>query len=204
MTKKENVKTVFFNESAIHLSENNDIEIKNSIFIRSRSDMHRYLDRYFKNDTAEDTLLVGSNLDELMDDFVSWFKYVETAGGIVKSEGEAFLLIRRFDVWDLPKGRLKKGEKPEEGAKREVTEETAVEDLELVKSLPSTYHIYLLDNKYILKKTNWYMMETDFEGNLQPQIEEDITDVKWMKREDALQALKNSYRSIREVLLPLI
>lgn len=204
MSKKENVITVFFNECAIHLSESNDDEILNSVFIRSRSDMHRYLDRYFKNDADDDTVLVGSNLNEMMNDFISWFKYMETAGGIVKSEGEAFLLIRRFDVWDLPKGKLKKGEKPEEGAKREVTEETAVDGLELVKSLPSTYHIYKLDDQYVLKKTSWYMMETDFEGNLQPQFEEDITDVKWMKREDALQALKNSYRSIRDILLPLI
>ncbi len=204
MSKKELKKTVFYNEAAIHLMESGIEENANAVFIRSRSDMYRFLDRYFKLSSTEDVFLTGNKFDELMNDFISWFKYVETAGGIVKSEGKAYLLIRRLDVWDLPKGKLNLDEKPEDGAKREVTEETAVDGLELVKSLPPTYHIYQLSENYVLKKNNWYMMETSFDGQLQPQTEENITDVVWMERQDALKALSTSYRSIRDILIPCL
>ena len=43
-------------------------------------------------------------------------------------------------------------------------------------------------------------MECTDDVAMRPQQEEDITDVRWMTREEAHQALYNSYYSIRYVL----
>ena len=40
-----------------------------------------------------------------------------------------FLLLRAFRNWDFPKGVVESGEDPLDAAKREVAEETGIEDL---------------------------------------------------------------------------
>ena len=44
-------------------------------------------------------------------------------------EGRRYLLLRVFAYWDFPKGLLEMGESPIEGARREIREETGVEEL---------------------------------------------------------------------------
>jgi 8-oxo-dGTP pyrophosphatase MutT (NUDIX family) len=44
-------------------------------------------------------------------------------------EGWRFLLLRAFRNWDFPKGLVESGEQPLAAARREVTEETAINDL---------------------------------------------------------------------------
>lgn len=50
---------------------------------------------------------------------------------VVRSQGGTwkFLLLRAYDYWDFPKGEVEPGEDPLEAAKREVNEETGIEDL---------------------------------------------------------------------------
>ena len=50
---------------------------------------------------------------------------------VVRREGEdwRYLLLRAYNYWDFPKGEVKPGEEPLETAKREVKEETGIEDL---------------------------------------------------------------------------
>jgi len=45
-------------------------------------------------------------------------------------EGWRFLLLRAYHYWDFPKGRVEVGEDPLTTAKREVREETGINDLE--------------------------------------------------------------------------
>src|SRR5438552_3388516 len=51
---------------------------------------------------------------------------IEAAGGIVKNTDGAYLFIYRLDKWDLPKGKIEKGEKTKEAAVREVEEECGI------------------------------------------------------------------------------
>jgi bis(5'-nucleosidyl)-tetraphosphatase len=44
--------------------------------------------------------------------------------------GPRFLLLRSFRHWDFPKGMVEPGESPLAAAKREVAEETGIEDLD--------------------------------------------------------------------------
>ena len=54
-------------------------------------------------------------------------------GGVVTNEHGDLLMIFRRGKWDLPKGKLDKGETIEACALREVTEETGVQNLTLGK-----------------------------------------------------------------------
>ena len=42
------------------------------------------------------------------------FKVVEAAGGVVSNKNGEILFIRRMGKWDLPKGKIEKGESLEQ------------------------------------------------------------------------------------------
>lgn len=126
------------------------------------------------------------------------FKIVKAAGGIVVKE-DKILMIFRLKKWDLPKGKLRKKEDSEKGAKREVEEECNIK-VEVKEKICKTWHTYVRKGRRILKKTTWYLMENVNDSMMRPQIEEYIEDVRWMDKRDVKKASKNSYRSIEEVL----
>ena len=126
------------------------------------------------------------------------FKVIKAAGGVVEKEGKV-LLIFRMGKWDLPKGKLEKKESPKKGAVREVEEECNIQ-VGLREKICFTWHTYTQNGKKILKKTHWYRMECLKDVDLRPQLEEDITEVRWMNQEEVMHALYNSYNSIREVM----
>ena len=51
---------------------------------------------------------------------------------VVRREAEAWrcLLLRAYQYWDAPKGRVEAGETPLDAARREVREETGIDDLD--------------------------------------------------------------------------
>lgn len=131
-------------------------------------------------------------------DFVKdQFKIIKASGGVVK-KSDKILMIYRLKKWDLPKGKLKKGEDSIKGAKREVEEECNIK-VDVREKLCSTWHTYIRKDRRILKKTDWYLMNCVDDSNMRPQLEEFIEEVRWMKKEDVQKSLKNSYLSIEEV-----
>ena len=121
-------------------------------------------------------------------------------GGKVINEKGKVLFIFRNDKWDLPKGRIENNESIEEGAIREVEEETGVKDLTITKPLATTYHIFKRNRRYKIKITHWFEMSTTYEGELKPETLEGITKVKWLGKKKQAKALGNSYANIRELL----
>lgn len=198
------MQTVFFNQTAIYFTELNQPEKAHTVFIRSKSDMHRFLDRFFNTKVENDISLAGTEIKQLHEFFISYFKIVKAAGGVVKNNNGQFLMIKRHGIWDLPKGKLAKKENPEECALREVSEETGVEGLELRGKLPPTWHVYFRNDKFVLKETHWYRMHTSFSKTLKPQLEEDISEAIWMHQKECTEALKTGYRSLRDILIPYI
>jgi len=127
------------------------------------------------------------------------FRMAPAAGGVVMKDGK-FVSIVRHNIPDLPKGHIEKGETPEAAALREVEEETGISNLQIVKELPSTWHCYLEHEVWTLKRTYWYLMSTAEAIQPKPQTEEGITEIKLIGNEEIEGFLKNTFRSISEIL----
>lgn len=137
---------------------------------------------------------------EAFDFFLEHFLVLEAAGGLVQNENKDFLMIKRFGFWDFPKGKIEQGENVEEAAFREVEEETAVRELTIIRTLPEAYHIYQFRGKWIVKKSYWFLMYSDYSGPLIPQKEEDILEAIWVPEKKLAWHLSNSYASLREMV----
>ena len=127
------------------------------------------------------------------------FRMAPAAGGVVVKNGK-FVSIIRKGIPDLPKGHIEQGEKPEQAALREVEEETGIGKLHIVKELPSTWHCYYEHEAWSLKRTYWYLLESEEAIQPKPQTEEGITEIKLIGNEEIEDFLKNTFRSISEIL----
>ncbi|WP_299130678.1 NUDIX domain-containing protein [uncultured Winogradskyella sp.] len=141
--------------------------------------------------------LIHHNPKKLLKHFLKLLPNVVAGGGKVSNSNGDTLFIYRNDKWDLPKGKVEGKESIEETSIREVEEETGVTGLEIVKPLPTTYHIFKRNGKYKIKITYWFKMKTEFDGKLYPQINEGITKVKWLDDAAARKAMENSYANIK-------
>ena len=136
---------------------------------------------------------------EEFDGFVSKRKYIHAAGGLVQNSKGEFLFMERNQTIDLPKGKLEYGETDEEGGLREVEEETGVSGLEIIKPLIETFHTYSMKGQEIIKRTAWFLMKVEGCPTPTPQVEEGISWVKWMCKEEVSQYIPNAYVSVRDV-----
>ncbi|MFI3267030.1 MAG: NUDIX domain-containing protein [Rikenellaceae bacterium] len=136
---------------------------------------------------------------DLKQQSVLWL--VEAAGGVVCKD-DKILMIYRNDCWDLPKGKLEKGEKIEDCAVREVSEECGLE-LEHIRReelITQTLHTYTMNGKQVIKRTWWYDMSYSGEQALTPQTIEGITQAQWLDELQAKQAIDQSYGTIKDVM----
>jgi len=129
--------------------------------------------------------------------FVSQFKIIEAAGGVVYNEKNELLFIFRNDVWDLPKGKVEKDEKIDAAALREVAEECGVSNLKLRNFIDKTYHIYKFKNQFVFKITHWYKMTSNRCTELIPQLEEGITKAVFLDKVGQEKVLQNTYPNIK-------
>lgn len=130
---------------------------------------------------------------------------------MVRNKNNDILLIHRRGYWDLPKGKIEKNETVSEAAIREVEEETGLTHVKIVQPIlfkklnnKATCHSYFIDKKLALKVSYWFEMQTDFEGDLIPQTEEDIEQAVWVKKENIPEYFDNMYLSIIDVLKEVI
>ena len=142
--------------------------------------------------------LYSADLEKDWQLFLQKIEVISAAGGLVLNKKKEVLFIFRNGVWDLPKGKIERGETIQSTAIREVEEECGVSNLKLVKPLLTTYHIYF-HNGNKLKETYWFLMTTNYDKELIPQIEEGITQVSFKNEAEIKEALKNTYRNIKLV-----
>jgi len=158
--------------------------------------LHLMTDKKFK---AVDSITFASEDNLEMKRFIkSKFKVIEAAGGVVEKNNK-ILLIFRQGKWDLPKGKIDKDENKKDCAIREIQEETGV-NVSIESKIGHTWHTYMSNKKYVLKKTHWYAMKCLDDSKMSPQREEGIDDVRWMSLTEMRAALYDSYRSIRVVV----
>lgn len=137
------------------------------------------------------------NHEEILKKFTKRIPLIVAAGGVVTNAKGKVLFIYRNDKWDLPKGKLDKGESIEDCAIREVMEETGVQGLRIENFLKITYHIFSNSGTYTLKEVHWFAMRTDYTGKLKPEKKEGIVKVKWKGPKKIKKALQNSYTNIK-------
>jgi ADP-ribose pyrophosphatase YjhB (NUDIX family) len=143
--------------------------------------------------------LMHDNPKKLLSGFKKKLPVTIAAGGVVQHEEGKLLFIYRKKRWDLPKGRVDKGETLEGAAKREVKEETGVKKIKVGKPAGVTYHVFKRNNRYQLKETHWFFMKTSYEGVLTPEIKEDITKATWKNKSKTAKAIKNTYPNIEDL-----
>ena len=165
----------------------------------------------------DEVIRVGDDR-KVVDEFISCFTIVPAAGGIVKNEKGEILFIFRRGKWDLPKGKIEgqgrrdegRGKKSEQRiansewliaeAIREVKEETGLMEVEVIRKLQSTYHIYFEKGKQVLKETYWFEMVASGGQKLVPQTEEEITEVRWFKTDELDMVLENTFESLKSMI----
>jgi len=123
-------------------------------------------------------ILWHPDLEKLKKAFWKHFKIVLAAGGWVVNEKDEILFIFRRGKWDLPKGKLDKGEKLEECAQREVREETGLQHIKLKDKITTTFHTYDEFGKHILKESHWYRMKGKGTDKLKAQADEGIQSIE--------------------------
>jgi len=187
---------VFVNDCPIILTENKNIVTSYHKVAFETVSISEIVKFFFKN-KSEGICLICNSLEASWELFKSGFNIQKAAGGkVLNSKGEV-LFIYRLNKWDLPKGKLEKGESITECAIREVEEECGISNLGIEKELQTTYHIFERKDNTILKITYWFLMKTNYSGNLIPQLEEDITQVVFKNEEEISVALKNTYENIK-------
>ena len=150
--------------------------------------------------TQNEIYLYYPNKKKLIKEFKKKLKTVIAAGGIVKNNQNEILFIFRKGKWDLPKGKIEKNEKIDEGALREVIEETGIKKVKIDKFFDTTYHLIKSQKQYFLKETHWYKMKSNYSGKLKPQKSEGIRSVRWKKIKEAKEIRKKTFRNISIIL----
>ena len=187
---------IFVNDKPIYLTTKVEKETDFKNFLLKDADIEFVLQTLSKK-SIKSVRLIGHNEDKLLKSFKKKLPNVIAGGGKVYNDKGEILFIYRNDKWDLPKGKAEKKETIEETAIREVSEETGVSKLEIISPLPITYHVFKRNGKAKLKITHWFKMHTSFEGKLYPQLNEGITEVKWLAEKEVNAALDRSYANIK-------
>lgn len=116
-----------------------------------------------------------------------------SAGGLVVNPDKKYAIVRqRGGVWSLPKGRIEPEETDLEAAIREITEETNITKLKLVKKLGSYERFkFALDgseDKSTLKHITLFLFKTP-KSELVPSNTTEILEAKWVSYDELLKKI---------------
>jgi len=138
--------------------------------------------------TAPDVEVLFENIKSAYD------RFIIAAGGLVVNNSKLLLIFRK-GKWDLPKGKIEKGEAIDAGALREVMEETGLQAVKIKNEFLRTYHTYIMKEQHVLKETVWYIMTSD-DNETSPQLSEGITTTKWISANMLEGISANTYDNI--------
>lgn len=198
---------VFFNEKLIRIGSRTNITLNKPTHLFDEDCTIQEIKEWFLSfvESGEnETVLLHSAPADFFELFQSAFIIVQAAGGVILRKNK-LLFIFRNEKWDLPKGKIEKGETAREAALREVEEECGISELSIIKRLPPTYHMYISPykkskGKWIFKETFWFEMKYSGKGKGTPQQEEGITQVKWFSRNQLDEVWKNTYENLKSVI----
>jgi 8-oxo-dGTP pyrophosphatase MutT (NUDIX family) len=192
---------IYINESVLILTDSvpSDIEQYHEIDPKGFK-FPKFSQKVASQDKADVFLIRSDKTKKLFKKIKKSMEMIEAAGGLVSNEENKYLFIYRKGKWDLPKGKLDKGESFRKAAVREVEEECGITISSSGDKICKTYHIYEIDGQPVMKKTVWYWMRADNQAELRPQLEEGITDAKWLAPGDFMLVKANTYPLITDVI----
>jgi ADP-ribose pyrophosphatase YjhB (NUDIX family) len=127
-----------------------------------------------------------------------------TSGGIIfrrdkeTKKLEILLIQDAKNRWTIPKGHVEEGEQPKDTAKREIQEETGLQEMNVMSWLGKVNFRYRRTHTLVLMTMHIYLVEglgdTD---KLNP--EDWLTDIKWIPATDAID--KIAYDDIGKLIL---
>jgi 8-oxo-dGTP pyrophosphatase MutT (NUDIX family) len=197
---------VFFNDRTVFIGSTfkKSLIHKSSIYkVSNLKDMELAWSDFKNNQHPENLILVTENPEIGKNMFFSLFSVVDAAGGLVSNSENRLLGIYRWKKWDLPKGKVEKGEKLEAAAIREVEEECGISGLRINGLNSVTWHIYehpRKPGKWILKQTYWFDMFYSGSQKLIPQINEDIIEAKWFSKNEIGIVVENTWASLKPLI----
>ena len=192
---------IYINQSSLIITENLSDLPRNYQQIDGQGfDFLSFYDRIKNESLSTDYVLLTPNPDDLFKEVEKQAVLIKAAGGLVSNPEGKYLFIFRRGKWDLPKGKIDGGEDTRDAAVREVEEECGVRVDSVEGSPLSTYHIYEQGGDIVLKETFWFRMHVNTEAELIPQLEEDITEAKWLTVEEFESVKENTFPLILDVL----
>lgn len=120
-------------------------------------------------------------------------KHTESAGGVViNTKGHVLVVNQRGVSWSLPKGHVDPGEEILTAAKREIFEESGVNDLTLIKKLGTIERESMsTDGTEKEQKVIHIFLFTTTQMELSPQDPHN-PEAKWVEKQDVVKLLSNT------------
>jgi ADP-ribose pyrophosphatase YjhB (NUDIX family) len=196
---------IFTNDRRIFICDKNEEHPMADLVLllsgnEKKDDLLSLIKSFEENSLVKSLVLRTTDIKKTYTYFSNIYKVMEAAGGIVFNPQGELLMIFRNDKWDLPKGKIEHGETITESALREVNEECGLEKLKIIREAQTTYHTYPYGDQRILKCTYWFIMQCADPENIKPQLEEGITELKWIARAKLPFIASQSYTSIISLL----
>jgi 8-oxo-dGTP pyrophosphatase MutT (NUDIX family) len=166
-------------------------------------DSPKFMDKIFAlfdSSYPQKAAIIHEHPTLVLKSIIQHFIEIPAAGGLIENGNGDLLLMKRRGFWDLPKGKIDQGETIPQAAIREVEEETGLTNVTLGNLLQITYHGYMFKGQRAIKPAYWYAMSVSGVPETHPQIEEDITQLIWIKKNDVTEYLPKSLPTIQDLI----
>ncbi|MBI2624863.1 MAG: NUDIX domain-containing protein [Candidatus Nealsonbacteria bacterium] len=130
----------------------------------------------------------------------------KSAGAVVfrKENSKIYFLLLHYQsgsrrprpYWDFPKGHIEKGEGPDDAARREIKEETGLEDIEFIPGFKEIIkYFFRFKGKTIFKTVIFYLAKT---REKKVEISFEHKGFKWLACEEAKSQV--TFKNAKEIL----
>lgn len=115
-----------------------------------------------------------------------------------RNDGKVEYLLLHYPAghWDFPKGNIEEGESELETVRREVREETSIDDIEFIDGFRKTIsYKYRRKGKLVKKEVVFYLAKTD---DTEVELSFEHQGFRWLGYEDAMNLL--TYKNAKYIL----